>query len=126
MSKHDTLIANSDYETVRAAIAYLSQTAPDEADLPRFSRALGITAGCTMRPTTVCIICSNGKRRLDRSARRSILFSNCCGEAGGSSNTARPKACIKKCWRAETRNLFAFLWPSICPAYLKSQPINTR
>ena len=43
MSKHDTLIANSDYETVRAAIAYLSETAPDEADLPRFSRALGLT-----------------------------------------------------------------------------------
>lgn len=42
MSKHDTLIANSDYETVRAAIAYLSETAPDEVDLPRFARALGL------------------------------------------------------------------------------------
>lgn len=43
MSKHDTLIANSDYETVRAAIAYLSETTPDELDLPRFARALGLT-----------------------------------------------------------------------------------
>ena len=43
MSKHDTLIANSDYETVRAAIAYLSETTPDEQDLPRFSHALGLT-----------------------------------------------------------------------------------
>lgn len=42
MSKHDTLIANSDYETVRAAIAYLSETTPDEVDLPRFARALGL------------------------------------------------------------------------------------
>jgi AraC family transcriptional regulator of adaptative response/methylated-DNA-[protein]-cysteine methyltransferase len=41
--KHDTLIANSDYETVRAAIAYLSETPPDDIDLPRFARALGLT-----------------------------------------------------------------------------------
>lgn len=43
MSQHQTLIANSDYETVRAAIAYLSETAADELDLPRFARALGLT-----------------------------------------------------------------------------------
>ena len=43
MTQHQTLIANSDYETVRAAIAYLSETAPDETDLPRFARALGLT-----------------------------------------------------------------------------------
>src|SRR5690606_1773191 len=41
--KHDTIIANSDYETVRAAIAYLSETQPDEIDLPRFANALGLT-----------------------------------------------------------------------------------
>src|SRR5262245_8467818 len=43
MSKHETIIANSDYETVRAAIAYLSETQPDETDLPRFACALGLT-----------------------------------------------------------------------------------
>ena len=43
MSKHETIIANSDYETVQAAIAYLSETLPDEIDLPRFARALGLT-----------------------------------------------------------------------------------
>ena len=43
MSKHETIIANSDYETVQAAIAYLSETLADEVDLPRFARALGLT-----------------------------------------------------------------------------------
>lgn len=43
MSKHQTIIANSDYETVRAAIAYLSETPADELDLPRFANALGLT-----------------------------------------------------------------------------------
>lgn len=43
MIQHQTLIANSDYETVRAAIAYLSETAPDETDLARFAGALGLT-----------------------------------------------------------------------------------
>lgn len=44
MTRHTTLIANSDYETVRAAIAYLSDTGADEVDLPRFAAALGLTA----------------------------------------------------------------------------------
>lgn len=43
MSKHETIIANSDYTTVQAAIAYLSETPADEVDLPRFARALGLT-----------------------------------------------------------------------------------
>lgn len=43
MTQHQSLIANSDYETVRAAIAYLSETAADDVDLPRFARALGLT-----------------------------------------------------------------------------------
>lgn len=37
------LAPQSDYEAVRAAIAYLSQTAADAIDLPRFSRALGMS-----------------------------------------------------------------------------------
>ena len=43
MTQHQTLTPASDYETVRAAIAYLSETGPDELDLPRFSRALGLS-----------------------------------------------------------------------------------
>lgn len=43
MTEQQTLIPASDYETVRAAIAYLSANGPDEADLPRFARALGLS-----------------------------------------------------------------------------------
>jgi len=42
MTQHQTLSPQSDYETVRAAIAYLSETGPDELDLPRFARAMGL------------------------------------------------------------------------------------
>ena len=41
MTQQSTLIPASDYETVRSAIAYLSEAGPDEIDLPRFARALG-------------------------------------------------------------------------------------
>jgi AraC family transcriptional regulator of adaptative response/methylated-DNA-[protein]-cysteine methyltransferase len=43
MTQHQTLTPAGDYETVRAAIAYLSETGPDELDLGRFARALGLT-----------------------------------------------------------------------------------
>lgn len=43
MTQHQTLIPSSDYETVRAAIAYLSAHGPDETDMPAFARALGLT-----------------------------------------------------------------------------------
>lgn len=43
MTQHQTLIPSTDYETVRAAIAYLSEHGPDETDLPGFARALGLT-----------------------------------------------------------------------------------
>ncbi|WP_417309038.1 methylated-DNA--[protein]-cysteine S-methyltransferase [Devosia sp.] len=43
MTQHQSIVANSDYETVRAAIAYLSETPADDVDLPRFARALGLT-----------------------------------------------------------------------------------
>ncbi|KKC31609.1 methylated-DNA--[protein]-cysteine S-methyltransferase [Devosia psychrophila] len=33
----------TDYDTIQAAIRYLSETGPDVADLPRFARALGLT-----------------------------------------------------------------------------------
>ena len=42
MTKHQTLTPATDYDAVRAAIAYLSETAPDELDLKRFARALGL------------------------------------------------------------------------------------
>lgn len=43
MTQQRALIPASDYETVRAAIAYLSEAGPDALDLPRFARALGKT-----------------------------------------------------------------------------------
>jgi len=43
MTQHQTLTPATDYETVRAAIAYLSETGPDALDLARFSRALGLS-----------------------------------------------------------------------------------
>lgn len=41
MTRQLALTPASDYETVRAAIAYLSEAGPDKTDLPRFCRALG-------------------------------------------------------------------------------------
>jgi AraC family transcriptional regulator of adaptative response/methylated-DNA-[protein]-cysteine methyltransferase len=43
MTQHSILSPDSDYETVRAAIAYLSEQPADELDLARFSRALGMS-----------------------------------------------------------------------------------
>jgi AraC family transcriptional regulator of adaptative response/methylated-DNA-[protein]-cysteine methyltransferase len=44
MTSQSILAPASGYETVRAAIAYLSEVGPDELDLPRFARALGMSA----------------------------------------------------------------------------------
>jgi AraC family transcriptional regulator of adaptative response/methylated-DNA-[protein]-cysteine methyltransferase len=44
MSKHSNFIPADDYETVRAAIAYLSQTGAEDVDLEGFSRSLGLNA----------------------------------------------------------------------------------
>lgn len=43
MSHHPTFIPTNDYETVRAAIAYLSQTGSEAVDLERFARSLGLS-----------------------------------------------------------------------------------
>ncbi len=43
MTQHQTLTPADDYETVRAAIAYLSETGAEDVDLGRFSRSLGMT-----------------------------------------------------------------------------------
>jgi AraC family transcriptional regulator, regulatory protein of adaptative response / methylated-DNA-[protein]-cysteine methyltransferase len=43
MTQHQSLTPATDYETVRAAIAYLSETPAESVDLPQFARALGLT-----------------------------------------------------------------------------------
>ena len=43
MSEHHFLSPATDYETVRAAIAYLSETTPEENDLAGFARGLGLS-----------------------------------------------------------------------------------
>jgi AraC family transcriptional regulator of adaptative response/methylated-DNA-[protein]-cysteine methyltransferase len=43
MKQHLTFTPADDYETVRAAIAYLSETGAEDVDLARFSRSLGLT-----------------------------------------------------------------------------------
>jgi AraC family transcriptional regulator, regulatory protein of adaptative response / methylated-DNA-[protein]-cysteine methyltransferase len=43
MTQQSILTPASSYETVRAAIAYLSEVGPDELDLSSFARALGLT-----------------------------------------------------------------------------------
>jgi len=43
MTQHQTLTPQDDYETVRAVIAYLSETGAEDVDLVRFARSLGMT-----------------------------------------------------------------------------------
>ena len=43
MTQHQTLTPVDDYETVRAAIAYLSETGAEDVDLTRFARSIGMT-----------------------------------------------------------------------------------
>lgn len=43
MTQHSELAPQSDYEAVRAAIAYLSTTSPEDLDLPAFARAMGLS-----------------------------------------------------------------------------------
>src|SRR3982751_801631 len=43
MNTHVLPTAPSDYETIQAAIRYLSENGPDALDLPRFARALGLS-----------------------------------------------------------------------------------
>ena len=44
MTEQSTFTPADDYETVRAAIAYLSETGAEDVDLDRFARSLGLTA----------------------------------------------------------------------------------
>jgi AraC family transcriptional regulator of adaptative response/methylated-DNA-[protein]-cysteine methyltransferase len=43
MTQHQTFTPADDYETVRAAVAYLSETGAEDVDLARFARSLGMT-----------------------------------------------------------------------------------
>jgi AraC family transcriptional regulator of adaptative response/methylated-DNA-[protein]-cysteine methyltransferase len=43
MTQHQTFTPADDYETVRAAIAYLSETGAEDVDLGRFARSLSLT-----------------------------------------------------------------------------------
>jgi len=43
MNQLTALAPQDDYDTIRAAIRYLSENGPDATDLPRFARALGLT-----------------------------------------------------------------------------------
>lgn len=43
MNQITQLAPASDYDTIRAAIRYLSENGPDQSDLPRFARSLGLT-----------------------------------------------------------------------------------
>ncbi len=42
MTQHQTLTPTDDYETVRAAIAYLSETGAEDVDVDAFARSLGL------------------------------------------------------------------------------------
>ncbi|MCW5723214.1 MAG: bifunctional helix-turn-helix domain-containing protein/methylated-DNA--[protein]-cysteine S-methyltransferase [Devosia sp.] len=43
MNQQRALVPDSDYETIRAAIRYLSETGPDATDLKAFARAMGLS-----------------------------------------------------------------------------------
>lgn len=43
MNQSIAITPATDYETIQAAIRYLSETGPDVADLPRFARSLGLS-----------------------------------------------------------------------------------
>ncbi len=43
MNEQATITPQSDYDTIRAAIRYLSETGAEDVDLNRFARALGLT-----------------------------------------------------------------------------------
>jgi AraC family transcriptional regulator of adaptative response/methylated-DNA-[protein]-cysteine methyltransferase len=82
MTRQLALAPASDYETVRAAIAYLSKAGPDETDLARFARALGKSerqltelfrrwCGLTPKSFTQAVALDHAKRLL--ADRQSIL-----------------------------------------------------
>jgi len=95
MTQYPVLTPQSGYETVRAAIAYLSEAGADELDLDGFSRALGMTprqlterfrAWCGLSPKSFAqaVALDHAKRLLRE--RESVLSTT---YAVGLSSTSR-------------------------------------
>ncbi len=95
MTQHQTLTPADDYETVRAAIAYLSETGAEDVNLARFSRSLGLTerqltdlfrrwCGLTPKSFAQAVALNHAKRLL--ADRESVLATT---YAVGLSSTSR-------------------------------------
>jgi AraC family transcriptional regulator of adaptative response/methylated-DNA-[protein]-cysteine methyltransferase len=95
MTQHQTFTPQDDYETVRAAIAYLSETGAEDVDLARFSRSLGMTerqltdlfrrwCGLTPKSFAQAVALNHAKRLL--ADRESVLSTT---YAVGLSSTSR-------------------------------------
>ena len=95
MTQHQTFTPQDDYETVRAAIAYLSETGAEDVDLARFSRSLGMTerqltdlfrrwCGLTPKSFAQAVALNHAKRLLAEKA--SVLSTT---YAVGLSSTSR-------------------------------------
>jgi AraC family transcriptional regulator of adaptative response/methylated-DNA-[protein]-cysteine methyltransferase len=95
MTQHQTFILEDDYETVRAAIAYLSETGAEDVDLDRFSRSLGLTGRqltdlfrrwCGLTPKSFAQAVALDRARLLLADRASVLTT---AYAVGLSSTSR-------------------------------------
>jgi AraC family transcriptional regulator of adaptative response/methylated-DNA-[protein]-cysteine methyltransferase len=95
MTQHQILTPADDYETVRAAIAYLSETGAEDVDLARFSRSLGMTerqltalfrrwCGLTPKSFTQAVALNHAKQLL--ADKESVLSTT---YAVGLSSTSR-------------------------------------
>jgi AraC family transcriptional regulator of adaptative response/methylated-DNA-[protein]-cysteine methyltransferase len=95
MAQHQTFTLEDDYETVRAAIAYLSETGAEDVDLVRFSRSLGLTGRqltdlfrrwCGLTPKSFAQAVALDRARLLLADRASVLTT---AYAVGLSSTSR-------------------------------------
>jgi AraC family transcriptional regulator of adaptative response/methylated-DNA-[protein]-cysteine methyltransferase len=95
MTQHQTLTPQDDYETVRAVIAYLSETGAEDVDLVRFARSLGMTerqltdlfrrwCGLSPKSFTQAVALNHAKRLL--AEKESVLTTT---YAVGLSSTSR-------------------------------------
>src|SRR5690606_552904 len=95
MTQHQLLAPGDDYETVQAAIAYLSATGAEDVELAGFARSLGLTERqltdlfrrwCGLSPKSFAqAVALNHARRL-LSERESVLSTT---YAVGLSSTSR-------------------------------------
>jgi AraC family transcriptional regulator of adaptative response/methylated-DNA-[protein]-cysteine methyltransferase len=95
MTQHQTFTPQDDYETVRAAIAYLSETGAEDVDLARFSRSIGMNerqltdlfrrwCGLTPKSFAQAVALNHAKRLL--AEKESVLSTT---YAVGLSSTSR-------------------------------------